>query len=39
MTPDNIKLHLRHFTGTEHYFKWSPLFQSFMLTDGAQFLA
>ena len=30
---------LAQFTGTEHYYKWSPFFRNFVLTDGAKFLA
>lgn len=35
----NLKHELAQFTGTEHYFKWSPVFPNFVLTDGARFLA
>jgi hypothetical protein len=30
---------LAQFTGTEGYTRWSPLFRSMCLTDGAKFLA
>ena len=30
---------LRQFTGTEQYHKFSPLFRTFVLTDGAKYLA
>jgi hypothetical protein len=35
MTPTDLK----QFTGTEHYYQWSPLFRSFRLTDGTKYLA
>ena len=30
---------LPNFYGTEHYYKWSPLFPNFVLTDGAKYIA
>lgn len=34
-----IKSVLNHFIGTTAYFKLSPLFRNFLLTDGAKFVA
>lgn len=34
-----IRDNLSYFTGTERYYRWSPLFSRFVLTDGAQYLA
>lgn len=31
--------HLRMFTGTEEYHRWSPFFQRVVLTDGAKYVA
>lgn len=39
MTPQELELNLRQFTGIENYHKWSILFRSFVLTDGAKYLA
>jgi len=30
---------LRQFTGTERYYRWSPLFRLCVLTDGSKYLA
>lgn len=32
-------MNLAQFTGTEYYYKWSPLFRNFVLTDGTKHLA
>ena len=32
-------LDLSQFTGTESYYRFSPLFRNFVLTDGTQYLA
>ena len=34
-----LKNNLRQFTGTEHYWRYSPLFPNVVLTDGAKYLA
>ena len=39
MNSNNLEQELRQFTGTEAYTRWSPLFRSFVLTDGALYLA
>ena len=38
-TKDEILANLPNFYGTENYFALSPLFRSFVLTDGARYLA
>ena len=30
---------LPNFTGTEHYYRYSPIFRNFVLTDGSKYLA
>lgn len=37
--PEDLKLNLRQFTGTDGYTRWSILFRNFVLTDGAKYLA
>ena len=39
MNSNNLEQELRQFTGTENYYALSPLFRSFVLTDGARYLA
>lgn len=38
-TKEEILQTLPNFYGTEHYYKWSPLFPDFVLTDGAKYIA
>ena len=38
-TKDEILANLPNFYGTENYYALSPLFRSFVLTDGARYLA
>lgn len=35
----DLKTELNQFTGTEHYYKFSVLFPTLVLTDGAKYLA
>ena len=38
-TKDEILANLPNFYGTENYFRLSPVFPNFVLTDGARYLA
>jgi hypothetical protein len=39
LTPEQIRQQLRHFTGTTAYYRFSPLYRNFVLTDGTKFVA
>ena len=39
LTRQEILNALPNFYGTENYYKWSPLFTNFVLTDGAKYIA
>lgn len=38
-TPEQIKAELAQFTGTERYYRYSPLFPKVLLTDGTKRMA
>lgn len=38
-TPQEIKAELPNFYGTEHWYRYSPLFPNMLLTDGAKYVA
>lgn len=38
-TIEEIQTTLPNFTGTEHWYRWSPLFRTLLLTDGAKYIA
>ena len=37
--PQEIKENLSRFSGTSQYYRYSPLFRNFLLTDGTRYLA
>ena len=39
LTKQEILDTLPNFYGTENYYRWSPIFKNFLLTDGAKYLA
>lgn len=39
MNSNTLEENLRQFTGTENYHRYSALFRTFVLTDGAKYLA
>lgn len=39
LTPEQLKAALDQFNGTDGYYRWSPLFQTCVLTDGTLYLA
>ena len=39
MKASDLETSLRGFICTEHYYRYSPLFRNFILTDGTKFLA
>jgi hypothetical protein len=38
MNKEELESTLRQFTGSEHYYAYSPLFRKVLLTDGAKYL-